>query len=119
MELLKKIFVVDDDCDLRMILARYLKGRGHVVETFANVSEAIEKVHELKPECIITDFDMPDGTGIDLIKFAWKFYKKIPALVMTGSDLDEVRDQIGTPQDIPILTKPFSFVRALEFVEAG
>lgn len=63
-----RILIVDDNRELREILGEYLKGEGDLIEGASNGKEALIK-HKLTPyDLIITDLNMPELTGIELIK---------------------------------------------------
>ncbi|HVN96305.1 MAG TPA: response regulator [Syntrophorhabdaceae bacterium] len=63
-----RILVVDDSRELREILEEYLRGEGDVVEGAQNGREALDKHKERFYDLIITDLNMPEMTGMDLIK---------------------------------------------------
>jgi DNA-binding NtrC family response regulator len=63
-----KILVVDDNRELREILAEYLRGEGDPVEGADNGKEALEKQRENCYDLIITDLNMPELSGMELIK---------------------------------------------------
>lgn len=82
----KKILVVDDEADLTQLIGFQFKSKGFEVQTAADGVEALEKVHEFKPDLIILDMNMPRMGGIE-------FYSKIcgtngrplyPVLVLTA-----------------------------------
>jgi DNA-binding NtrC family response regulator len=63
-----KILVVDDNKDLREILEEYLREEGDNVEGADNGQEALEKYRENYYDLIITDLNMPELAGMELIK---------------------------------------------------
>jgi DNA-binding NtrC family response regulator len=63
-----RILIVDDNRGLREILEEYLRGEGDVVEGADNGKEALEKHKEHLYDLIITDLNMPEMAGIELIK---------------------------------------------------
>jgi DNA-binding response OmpR family regulator len=82
----KKILVIDDEIDLTQMIAFQFKAKGFEVRTAGDGVEALEVVHEFKPDLIILDMNMPRMGGIE-------FYSKIcgtnglplyPVLVLTA-----------------------------------
>lgn len=78
------ILVADDEEEIRHLLAHWLKGRGHAVETVGNLQEATRCIRAQRFDLLITDIVMPDGDGFELIT---AFRKAQPAgriIAMSG-----------------------------------
>lgn len=67
-EAMEKIHIlhVDDDPDIRLLIAASLQEFGYVVVTAGSVAEALQLAKELKFDLFILDVRLPDGTGIEL-----------------------------------------------------
>ena len=63
-----KVFVVDDDAAIRRLLAKWLENEGYQYETFEGVEEALEQVPLQLPHAVLTDWEMPYATGLDLCR---------------------------------------------------
>ena len=61
------ILVVDDDEGIRVLLTRWLTGRGHTVTPACNAQEASRHLHAQPFDLVVTDVVMPDGDGFELI----------------------------------------------------
>lgn len=61
------ILLIDDDADLKDILATKLEAGGFKVEKAANGEEGITKAKELKPSLIFLDVQMPGMSGIQTL----------------------------------------------------
>lgn len=59
----KKLLVVDDEADIRIMLKEYLEMEGYQVWTAANADEAEDALKE-KPDLILLDINMPGRDGI-------------------------------------------------------
>lgn len=68
--------VVDDSMLIRHTVCRFLEERGFTVESATNGKEALEALHRVHPDIIITDIQMPTMSGTELITAV----KKDPAL---------------------------------------
>jgi DNA-binding NarL/FixJ family response regulator len=84
----KRIVVVDNDESFRALAARLLRARGYaVVGEAATVAEALELVHELRPDTVLADVSLPDGDGFaltrDLVALA-----QAPRVVLISGDED-------------------------------
>ena len=90
-----KILIVDDSITIRRIITNALKTVGFT-ETIeaSNGREALEKLTEGKVDFIITDWNMPEMNGLDLIKEirANPVYSSMPILMITtrGTEHDVV-----------------------------
>lgn len=66
---LKKIMIVDDEADLRDLLAYNLAKNGYDVIESANGREAIELANSEQPDLILMDLMMPEMNGIEACKY--------------------------------------------------
>jgi two-component system LytT family response regulator len=72
-----KTLIVDDEPNARQVIRNILETYVENVEIIGEaegVKEAIKKIGQLKPELVLLDINMPDGTGFDVIKA----FKTIP-----------------------------------------
>src|SRR5215212_1451440 len=65
------ILVVDDDADVRTVLADAFDADGFRVMTAANGMQALHRVRDAAPDAIILDLNMPMMTGDDFL-YAWR-----------------------------------------------
>jgi two-component system chemotaxis response regulator CheY len=90
-----KILIVDDSITIRRIITNALKTVGFTdtIEA-ANGKEALEKLPNGKVDFIITDWNMPEMNGLDLIKTVRSdpLYSSLPILMITtrGTEHDVV-----------------------------
>ncbi|MEZ0226108.1 MAG: response regulator [Alphaproteobacteria bacterium] len=64
-----KILIIDDMRSNRVVMDRQLKGLGFAkIDQAPGVIEAVEKMQTTPYDIIITDWNMPNGTGMDLLK---------------------------------------------------
>ncbi len=76
-----KILVVDDDPDIVESIRLVLESAGYEVESAGTIEEGFEKVESWRPDLILLDIMMPDGT--EGFHFVWKLRNQYP---------DEVKD---------------------------
>ncbi|MHB8110153.1 MAG: sigma-54-dependent transcriptional regulator [Syntrophorhabdaceae bacterium] len=79
-----RILVVDDNEELREILEEYLKGEGHNVEGAANGREALERHNKKAFDLVITDLNMPEISGMELIRTVRKNNADTEFVIITG-----------------------------------
>ena len=85
---LLRVLVVDDQESMRWIVQNLLKQLGitRVVQA-GSKAEAVEKLTQQKFELVISDFNMDNGTGLDLLKAvrAHPMLRKLPFIMLTGN----------------------------------
>jgi DNA-binding NtrC family response regulator len=79
-----KILVVDDNRELREILEEYLRGEGDYVEGANNGKEALERYRDNYYDLIITDLNMPELAGMELIKTVQQENEITEFVIITG-----------------------------------
>jgi CheY-like chemotaxis protein len=63
-----RVLVVDDEPDVRDLIAAVLDECGATVTTAESVAAALAALHKEVPDILITDIGMPDRDGYDLIR---------------------------------------------------
>jgi DNA-binding NtrC family response regulator len=79
-----KILVVDDNRELREILEEYLRGEGDYVDGANNGKEALERYRDNYYDLIITDLNMPELAGMELIKTVQQENEITEFVIITG-----------------------------------
>jgi len=81
-----RILVVDDDLDIREVIAELLTDEGYEVSVARNGQEALASCRALPPELIILDLQMPvmDGLEFARVRDADPNLSRIPICVMTA-----------------------------------
>jgi two-component system, OmpR family, alkaline phosphatase synthesis response regulator PhoP len=114
----KRLLIVDDDADMRLLLAEYFRRLGFEVDERESGSAALEPAASGAFDCLILDVSMPGMTGFELLKRVRDRGVQTAALFLTGHDAlsDKVSGFEAGADDF--LAKPFS-PRELEYrVEA-
>jgi len=65
---MRRVLVVDDEENLRLVLDMFLKKEGYEVETAASGEEALALVDRFGPTFILADVRMPGISGLDLLR---------------------------------------------------
>lgn len=108
-----RILIVEDHEDTRMVLKRMMTRWGHVVESAATVTEAVEIATRFELELLISDIGLPDGTGMDLLG---KLHRErdFPAIAMSGYGMESDLEQTRLAGFSAHLIKPISAERLKE-----
>ncbi|MFL0197844.1 response regulator transcription factor [Clostridium sp. WILCCON 0269] len=79
----KKIYLVEDEYNLNILLEKYLKNEGYNVTTFSNGSCAKNRIKDM-PDLWILDIMLPDINGYELIKHIKQNNKNTPVIFMSA-----------------------------------
>jgi len=92
----KQILVVDDCRTTRKLLSVILKGRGYETIVAENGMEALEKLATHPVDLVITDLNMPQMDGLELLRTLRNHgaYKHLP-VIMVSTESDEMDKQKG------------------------
>ncbi len=85
------ILVVDDSVFMRMTLSAMVKNGGHEVSLAVNGRDGLEKVKSEQPDCLVTDLNMPEMEGQDLIAAVRAEGIMIPIIVNTADVQESTR----------------------------
>ncbi|WP_010235391.1 response regulator transcription factor [Clostridium arbusti] len=102
----KKIYLVEDEKSLNILLEKYLQREGYEVTTFSDGESALERIKDM-PDLWILDIMLPDIDGYDIIKAVKHNNKSTPVIFMSArnEELDRVVGlELGSDD---YLSKPF------------
>jgi two-component system chemotaxis response regulator CheY len=118
--MVKKILVVEDSPMTRSLIISSLEEVGDftIIEA-ANGFQALRKLPEVSPDLVITDINMPDINGLEVVRFVKhsENFKHIPVIIVTteGRDVDKERGlSLGADR---YLVKPFEPAQLKQFVQ--
>ncbi len=108
------VLLVDDDEDVRFLVARMLKNAGHKVKAVAGGEEALESLgRDPLPDIIILDQNMPRMDGLQTMENIRAIHSEVPILISSGQPDIEGWACFQQP-NVFVIAKPF----ALEEIEA-
>ena len=112
---MQKIFVIEDDENIRNLVKIAMEGYGYQVAAFETAEEALEELEKEKPDLAVFDLMLPGMDGlaaIRLIRERPDNLKNIPIIVLTAKDkeYDKVVGLDGGADDY--MTKPFGVLGA-------
>ena len=87
-----KILSVDDSASMRQVVGLTLRGAGYEVSEASDGRLALDMLHSLSIDLVLTDLHMPNMNGLELIKMARRLpdYRFTPFLFLT-TECDENR----------------------------
>ena len=113
----ENILIVDDDIHILELLQRHLHSLGYHSYKAVSVKEALLILKDTFIDLLITDIQMPEVDGMQLLKFTNEHYPDMPKLVVTG--YLSVHGSLETIKSgaIDYLTKPFTKSELKEAIE--
>lgn len=81
----EKVLIVDDDRFVRMALAEALKTWDHEVAEADTVASGRIMFEAFEPELVLLDIDLPDGSGLDLLKHFKAQNPEVVVIMITGN----------------------------------
>ena len=109
---MKKILVVDDDHNIRLIFTKFLKQDGYDVETASTGGQALELILEKQYDLIILDIKMPDMHGLEVLNLMRDSGISTPVIMCTAFEgmkddfvvkSSSVVDYLVKPVDLRVL----------------
>lgn len=106
-----KILVVDDSKAMRMIVRRTLRQAGfvdHVVSEASNGKEALQAIREAMPDLILSDWNMPEMSGIEFLEALRAEGNSVPFGFVTTERTPEMREKASSSGAAFLIVKPFT-----------
>jgi two-component system chemotaxis response regulator CheY len=113
------ILTVDDSASIRQTVKISLMGAGHSIDEAVNGRNGLEKADAGKFDLIITDLNMPEMDGLEMIRELRKRpgYAGIPILFLTTESDAGMKQQAKAAGATGWLTKPFASEQLQKIVE--
>ena len=115
----KRVLVVDDEIHIVHVVAIKLRNNGYEVMSADNGAKAFELACREKPDVVVTDFQMPIMTGMELVEKLRQHEetKDTPVIMLTARSFAVSKKQRERLQISSCLSKPFSPKELLENIE--
>ena len=115
----KTILAVDDSASVRQMVKLTLAGAGYDVAEAQDGNDALSKAKASEFNMVITDLNMPNMDGLELIRELRKLssYKGIPILFLTTESDEEKKAEAKQSGATAWVTKPFKQDQLLAIVK--
>ena len=107
MEKAKKVYIADDEKNIRTAIKTFLENAGYIVEDFENGDLLLQSFSECEADLVVLDVMMPGSNGFIVCKELRKL-SHVPIILLTARDSDL---DYATGMDLgcdDYLMKPFS-----------
>lgn len=118
---MKSILLIDDEDSLREGVARYLRGLGFDVHEASDGSRAARLIDDAESiDLVITDINMPETDGLEVIRSLRRSGRGIPVIAMSGGGVFPKTLLLANAQHLgatATLQKPFELSELRELIE--
>ena len=104
---MKKILIVDDELNMRLVLSAMLKKEGFEVSSASNGREALQILQSNKMALVITDLNMQGMDGMDLLTQISSNHPQIPVVMITAHGTIATAVEALKKGAFDYITKPF------------
>jgi CheY-like chemotaxis protein len=102
-----KILVVDDEPEVRLVLAEFLESQGYEVAAAASGAEALAMVDSANPHVVLLDVTMPDMDGVETLKRLAAAKPGLPIIMVTANADVDVTSRLLAMGAADYIPKPF------------
>ena len=109
-----KILIADDSRVMRQIVVRTLRQAGfgdHDLIEASNGQEAFDMTNAEKPDLVLSDWNMPEMTGIEVLRKLRAAGNDVKFGFVTSESTPEMKDQADAAGALFFIVKPFSAER--------
>jgi len=114
-----RILIVDDDTDLLGLAAKQISEAGHKVDACSDPQEALDRLREVDYDLVLTDLEMPNHSGLDILRVAREIDTSQVVLLLTGHATIETAVEAMKLGAFDYLEKPFPFRDLQKVIEKG
>jgi len=114
---MSRVLVVDDEEQVRTVLATVLEKRGHEPATAESGPLALAAYAAFHPELVLLDLHMPGMNGLDVLQKLITWEPKLPAVILTGVVDEAIARQAIAKGACNYITKPIDMEKLDTVIE--
>ena len=116
LEMSKSVIVVDDDEDTVRLFSEFLEENGiNVIGNGFDGVTAVKLFKETKPDVVLIDLNMPNGSGFYAIKKIQEIDPKSKIIAVTAAGSYATAEKLDT-MNIPLIQKPFKMDQVISII---
>jgi nitrogen regulation protein NR(I) len=101
------VLIVDDENNIRRVLAAMLKRDGYEVTTAADGEQAVATLHRTPIDVVVTDLVMPRMGGLELLRHCATAHPDVPVIMITAHGTVDTAVEAMKAGAFDYITKPF------------
>src|SRR5262249_58737770 len=90
---MSRVLVVEDSASQAEMIQSYLTDEGYAVELARNGQEGLKALEQKIPDIVVTDLQMPELDGLQLVETVRKQYPRVPIILMTAHGSEDIAIQ--------------------------
>lgn len=114
-----RILIVEDNAVFRQTVRELLQDLGYKVRGARSYSKAVKRLTRHKFDLVLSDIDIGDGSGFDVLELARQTRPEASVILMSGDADPESIQQALDSGAARFLPKPFSLQALLQSIEAA
>jgi CheY-like chemotaxis protein len=114
---INKILVVDDSVTIVSLMKKYLSSQGFNVTTTNSAAQCIDLLTLDSYDLVITDINMPDINGIELVLWIRENRPEVQIIMMTAFGSDEIKEFASQKGALRYFDKPLNLKHIREVIE--
>ncbi|HRE49127.1 MAG TPA: response regulator [Aggregatilineales bacterium] len=113
-----RILVVEDDSTFRETVRELLRDLGYKARGARSLTKAVKRLTRHHFDLILSDVEIGDGTGFDVIQIARQAHPDAPVILMSGNADPALTGEAVSSGAAQFLPKPFTMKELITVVEA-
>ncbi len=111
------ILIIEDQAPVRTLLRRVLEGAGYQVCEAANGRQGLEQFHAQPADLVITDLEMPEMSGLEVILELTRAFLDVKVIAMSGVSPEELQKAklLGARHTFPKPLDLQALLRAVQY----
>lgn len=103
-----RLLIVEDDPEMRRLLAEFLRGEGFLVDQAADGAEALRRVRQGSFGTVVLDKNLPDESGLEILRRLRVLIPDTPVILITAFGDARTHEEAFTRGAYDLLLKPFN-----------
>lgn len=113
-----KIFIVDDEIEIRRSLKNILEDESYNVEEFATGKALLKQLSKERPALVLLDVWLGKEDGLEVLNECKKIYPMLPVVMISGHGTIEIAVNATKRGAIDFLEKPLSINKVLDTINS-
>ncbi len=111
-----RLLIVDDDKGFLFLMGEYLDSFGFDFELANSAAQARNRLKRGRFDLVISDFNMPGESGLDLFRYVSSMYPRLRFILMSGCNDPRVKREALSMGCSGFLEKPFKFADLIRMI---
>ena len=117
--LYKRILIIDPDIRAAHELSSLLIDEGYDIETSEGIGKAVERVKDVRFDCVIMDVDLPEMKGYEAVPIMKAIDTKLQIIMTAAENTIDLEAEVRKQDIFYYCIKPFDHVELKEAVQGA